>query len=114
MHPKAGNLLVHSKPEKDQNPLDSGPEIDRNMLRKILHDAVPANSVKWDHALSSVRPLGDGHHEPTFTNGSMVVSDILVGTDGASSRIRPLLNLSTPASQARRYRSPQRLPLDPT
>ncbi|KAI0794672.1 FAD/NAD(P)-binding domain-containing protein [Fomes fomentarius] len=93
---KAGNLLLHSKPEKDQNPLDSRPEIDRNMLRKILLDAVPANSVKWAYALSSVRPLGQGHHELTFTNGFTVISDILIGADGAFSRIRPLVSSATP------------------
>ena len=55
-------------------------------------DAIPPGAIKWRHALSSVRPLGDGQHEPTFANGRTALSDVLVGADGAQSRIRPLVS----------------------
>ncbi|EJF58085.1 monooxygenase [Dichomitus squalens LYAD-421 SS1] len=91
-----------SGPEGDQDltppqgPEDIRPEIDRTVLRKILLDAIPPHLIKWDHPLTSVRPLGNGQHELTFANGFTTVSDFLVGADGANSRVRPLLSPATP------------------
>ncbi|RPD60397.1 FAD/NAD-P-binding domain-containing protein [Lentinus tigrinus ALCF2SS1-6] len=74
------------------------PEIDRRVLRDIMLAAVPESAVKWGHALASVRALdeGSGKHELTFINGLVVVADILIGADGAHSRIRPLVSPATP------------------
>ncbi|TBU24159.1 monooxygenase [Dichomitus squalens] len=91
-----------SGPEGDQDftppqrPEDIRPKIDRTVLRKILLDAIPPHLIKWDHPLTSVRPLGNGQHELTFANGFTTVSDFLVGADGANSRVRPLLSPATP------------------
>ncbi|KAM5541188.1 hypothetical protein V8D89_005117 [Ganoderma adspersum] len=74
---------------------DIRPEIDRTVLRKFLLDAVPAHLVQWDHALSSVRALGAGQHELTFENGLATTCDLLVGADGAHSRVRTLLSPAT-------------------
>ncbi|KAI0737362.1 monooxygenase [Daedaleopsis nitida] len=95
---KTGNALL-SKSGEDvdkMDPRDVRPEIDRSALRKILFDAVPSESVKWGHGLSDVRPLGNGQHELTFSNGAIIVCDILVGADGAYSRVRPLVSSATP------------------
>ncbi|KAI0750493.1 FAD/NAD(P)-binding domain-containing protein [Fomes fomentarius] len=75
--------------EAPQDPSQIRPEIDRTILRRILFDACPHGSIKWDHALTAVRPLQGGQHELTFANGLTSVCDILVGADGAHSRIRP-------------------------
>ncbi|KAI0819352.1 monooxygenase FAD-binding protein [Trametes gibbosa] len=72
------------------------PEIDRRVLRDILLESVPKDNIKWDHALSSIRPLGNGQHELTFANGLVTIADFVVGADGAFSRIRPLLSSATP------------------
>ncbi|KAI0760916.1 monooxygenase FAD-binding protein [Trametes elegans] len=72
------------------------PEIDRRVLRQVLVDAVPEGAIKWGHALTGIRPLSDGQHQLTFANGAVVVADIVVGADGANSRIRPLLSPATP------------------
>ena len=100
----AGKLHLHLGGEGGQRPgkvkgagkEDVRPEIDRTVLRKLLLDAVPPNLVQWDHALSSVRALGNGAHELTFANGTTATCDLLVGADGASSRVRPLVSPATP------------------
>ncbi|KAI0362039.1 monooxygenase FAD-binding protein [Trametes cingulata] len=96
---KDGHLLFHKVGAEptDDNLKDARPEIDRRVLRQIMLDALPdPNAVKWGHVLSSVRPLGDGKHELTFTNGFTAVTDLIVGADGAHSRIRPLVSPATP------------------
>ncbi|KAM5543295.1 hypothetical protein V8D89_003169 [Ganoderma adspersum] len=59
-------------------------------------DAVPATLVQCGHALSSVRALGNGEHELTFANGATTTCNLLVGADGAYSRVRPLVSPTIP------------------
>lgn len=94
---KDGVPIVHRTQADVQDEKDARPEIDRSVLRKIMLDAVrPADAVRWGHALASVRPLGNGAHELAFADGSVAVADIVVGADGASSRVRPLVSPATP------------------
>lgn len=73
------------------------PEVDRGDLRRILLDSLPAGTVRWGHKLKEVTPLGGGRHLVTFTNGSTVTADVLVGADGAWSKVRALVSEVKPA-----------------
>lgn len=72
------------------------PEVHRGALRGILLDALPEGTVHWGHKVTAVRPLGGGRHEVAFDDGTTVVTDLLVGADGAWSRVRPLLSDARP------------------
>ena len=90
---KDGNVLL----DEPDDGAGGRPEVARGDLRRILLDSLPADTVRWGHKVTAASPLGGGRHVLTFADGSTVTTDLLVGADGAWSRVRPLLSEAKPA-----------------
>ncbi|RKT51774.1 FAD-dependent oxidoreductase [Saccharothrix australiensis] len=68
------------------------PEVDRADLRDLLLDSLPEGTVRWGRAFASA----DGG-VLRFADGGSATHDLLVGADGAGSRVRALLTDARPA-----------------
>ncbi|GAA1405585.1 NAD(P)/FAD-dependent oxidoreductase [Kitasatospora putterlickiae] len=85
-----GTLLLRED-TPDDAPLDR-PEADRADLRDLLLDSLPDHAVRWGRRFESA---ADGLLH--FADGGSAPYDLLVGADGADSRVRALLTDARPA-----------------
>lgn len=67
------------------------PEVDRGALKRILVESLPDGVVRWGTKVTAV-DVG----RLTLATGQVVEADLVVGADGAWSKVRPLLSAAVP------------------
>ncbi|MFD4829738.1 FAD-dependent oxidoreductase [Streptomyces uncialis] len=82
--------LLFQEDTPDGAPLER-PEVDRADLRDLLLDSLPEGVVRWGHAFASA-----DNGLLRFADGGSAPYDLLVGADGARSRVRVLLTDARP------------------
>lgn len=82
-----GNILL-DLPSDDSN---VRPEVLRGDLRKILINSLPSDMIIWDKKVRNVQEIADGKYQVDFQDDTSIVSNILVGADGAWSKVRKVL-----------------------
>jgi 2-polyprenyl-6-methoxyphenol hydroxylase-like FAD-dependent oxidoreductase len=71
------------------------PEIERGALRDLLLSSLPAGMVRWNAKVIGIDKVGD-NYELTFADGNVVTTAVLIGADGAWSKVRPLVSDASP------------------
>ena len=82
--------------EKPDDGSGDRPEVPRGELRRILLESLPTDTVQWGHKVSAVSSLGSGRHAVQFANGNTVTTNLLIGADGAWSKVRGLVSDEKP------------------
>jgi 2-polyprenyl-6-methoxyphenol hydroxylase-like FAD-dependent oxidoreductase len=82
--------------DEPDNGAGGRPEVLRGDLRRILLEALPEATIQWGRRVTDVQSLGGGRHQLSFTDGSTATTSLLVGANGAWSKIRPLLSDAKP------------------
>lgn len=85
----AGTVLAEQTPAPDET---AAPEIDRAQLRQMLAEALAPGTIRWGHRVTSVED-----NVITFAEGTTAVADLIVGADGAWSRVRSSLTEAVPS-----------------
>ncbi|MFI9366314.1 FAD-dependent oxidoreductase [Kitasatospora sp. NPDC053057] len=93
--PSAADPLTRQGPPAAADAV-ARPEIDRGLLRGLLLDSLTAGTVRWDRAVEAAAPLADGTCRLRFADGTAEDFDLVVGADGAWSRVRPALSAAVP------------------
>jgi 2-polyprenyl-6-methoxyphenol hydroxylase-like FAD-dependent oxidoreductase len=74
------------------------PEVDRGELRQMLLDSLPPGTAKWGHKLCAVERESNGAVTVSFANGAVTHGGLVVGADGAWSKVRPSVSGAIPTS----------------
>lgn len=88
---KEGKIYIDEVADGNLSDGHGRPEIDRGVLCNLLLNKLDQSKIRYGYKLDKVVSLGDGKSELHFDNGNVEVADLVIGADGAFSRVRPLL-----------------------
>lgn len=91
---RRGRIYVDLRPEDESA---TRPEIDRGDLRAILVEALEPGTIRWGRRLTDVSRTADGELELRFADGLIEHADLVFGSDGAWSRVRPMVTDQKPS-----------------
>ncbi|HSH97500.1 MAG: FAD-dependent oxidoreductase [Methylophilaceae bacterium] len=86
-----GTLLAEKSGQDDNRP-----EIDRTQLRQLLLDSLPDGMVRWNQKVKSIQRLADNRSAVVTSEDQEEVFNLVVGADGAWSRVRALVSDAVP------------------
>ncbi len=72
------------------------PEVDRSALKNLLLSSLPEGTIRWSSKVSNVVVTASGAPTITLANGEVIEVDLVVGADGAWSKVRPVLSDALP------------------
>ncbi|MFF7844975.1 FAD-dependent oxidoreductase [Streptomyces ossamyceticus] len=72
------------------------PEIDRGDLRDLLLGSLETGTVRWGRSLDTISGPADGPRQLHFADGTSIETDLVIGADGAFSRVRPAVSPTLP------------------
>jgi 2-polyprenyl-6-methoxyphenol hydroxylase-like FAD-dependent oxidoreductase len=98
---KANGEVVWDENDSQNKPPETSrdrPEVDRTNLRDLLFDAVDAQSIRWNKKLLKVEAseVSKEKYNLHFTDGVEKDFDLVIGADGAWSKVRPLVTSEMP------------------
>ncbi|NUK44341.1 FAD-dependent monooxygenase [Streptomyces lunaelactis] len=88
-----GTITSHKVPGPDEL---FKPEIDRGQLRDLLLNSLQPGTVRWGRALERISEPAQGAWQLHFADGTTVETDLVIGADGAFSRVRPAVSPAVP------------------
>ncbi|MGW3949913.1 FAD-dependent oxidoreductase [Streptomyces sp. NPDC004752] len=88
-----GVITSHQIPEPDEL---FKPEIDRGLLRDLLLGSLQPGTVRWGHGLDRVGGPAQGPRLLHFADGTTAETDLVIGADGAFSRVRAAVSPAVP------------------
>ncbi|MYW11927.1 NAD(P)-binding protein [Streptomyces sp. SID2563] len=88
-----GTIVFHHVPEEGER---FKPEIDRGALRDLLLNSLKPGTVRWGHTLRSVEGPTNGPRQLHFADGTAIEADLVIGADGAWSKVRRAVSDATP------------------
>ncbi|AFM04791.1 2-polyprenyl-6-methoxyphenol hydroxylase-like oxidoreductase [Bernardetia litoralis DSM 6794] len=81
---------IHFDDHQEKKMEEFRPEIDRGPLRKMLLASLNDETVIWNSKFQTMEKYKNGW-KIFFENGNSTYADIVIGADGAKSKIRPFL-----------------------
>ena len=88
----AGTLVAH----EDGTEEPARPEIDRTDLRNLLLDGLGPDGVRWNTPVRRVGVVAGGRARLVLGDGAVEDYDLVVGADGAWSRVRAVASGAVP------------------
>ncbi|MEK5397171.1 FAD-dependent oxidoreductase [Paenibacillus sp. FSL K6-2859] len=86
---KSGKIYMDERAEEGEQ--GGRPEIDRGTLSDLLLNALQPDTIRYGYKLTEAVALEGGQHELHFDNCVKETVDLVIGADGAFSKLRPLL-----------------------